>query len=94
VTRSVLTLSCEPKKSTLVGKLGDSESSWGLGTAGGAAGGSSAAILSSSSTHDTSTATSVVDLEEWCVVAIYAMSCDSLRFRSLAHAADAEEALG
>jgi hypothetical protein len=30
-----------------------------------------------------------VDLEEWCVVAIYAMSCDSL-----AHAADAEEALG
>jgi hypothetical protein len=51
------------------------------------------AILSSSSPHDAPAATGVVDLEEWCVAALYAMSRGSLRFRSLARAAGADEAL-
>jgi hypothetical protein len=89
----MLTSSYEPKKSTLVGKLGDSGSASGLGTTGGVAGRSSMAILSSSSPHDAPTATGVVDLEEWCMAVLYAKSRGSLQFHSLTHTAGAEEAL-
>jgi hypothetical protein len=34
-----------------------------------------------------------VDLEEWCVAALYAMSRGSLQLCSLTRAADVEEAL-
>jgi hypothetical protein len=63
----VLTSSYEPKKSMLVGKLGDSRSALGLGTVGGVVSGSSTAILSSSSTHNAPAVTNVVELDEWCM---------------------------